>query len=256
MKKFRLKLIFYFLGLFIVNVSFAQGDSLEYVYEDEELWVGDVNTEFYTSVKDTIEIIKQQDAYKYMSNAERIYRQMKEGVEKEDTKTDKTADNLDVSLNWKEIGWFKYILWSLLIGLVVSILWNVVFGHLNLFKRNKSIKAVSDADVFYNEKNVDGYQKLISEAKANGKNRLAVRYSFLYVLSILNENGLIKLSKEKTNKQYLAEFDIKEMKPALKRLISIYDYVWFGEFEFDEVKFTSFFSEFDLFISKVKNNGI
>ena len=173
MKKFRLKLIYSILVLFIVNFSFAQSDSLEFAYEDEELWVGDVNTEFYTSVKDTIEIIKQNDAYKYMSDAERIYRQMKEGVEKaekEDAGSDKTIEDVDVSMNWKDIGWFKYILWALLIGLVVGVLWNVVFGHLNLFKRNKIIKTVNgDAGVFYNEKNVDGYQKLISDARANGK---------------------------------------------------------------------------------------
>ncbi|MDA3616250.1 hypothetical protein [Polluticaenibacter yanchengensis] len=256
MKRFPLRFVFFLSVLFTLNTSFAQEDSSDYPYEEEALWVGDVNTAFYETVKDTIGNLKKQDAYKYMSNAERIYKQMKEGTKAEEEQLDDAADKMDVAIDWGNVGWFKYILWALLMGLVVGILWNISFGHLGVFKRNKSIKTAGDIDVVYDDKNVDGYRKMINEARENGKNRLAVRYYFLYVLSLLNENGLIKLSKEKTNRQYLAELGEKELKPELKKLINIYDYVWFGEFEFDEPKFNAFFDSFDLFINKLKNNGL
>ena len=45
--------------------------------------------------------------------------------------------------------------------------------------------------------------------------------------------------QQKTNTDYISEIETATLKTNFKAITKIYDYVWYGEFEIDEIKFES-----------------
>lgn len=72
--------------------------------------------------------------------------------------------------------------------------------------------------------------KLIEEAIANGDYRLAVRYYYLRLLQQLDNNGIIKYEYQKTNADYLAEIKENELQNSVRRIIRLYNFIWYGNF--------------------------
>src|SRR5690606_30104880 len=69
---------------------------------------------------------------------------------------------------------------------------------------------------------------LIESAIAAGDYRLAVRYYYLQLLKHLNDKGLINYEFQKTNAEYLDEIRDDTFKPKVKRLMRLYDFIWYG----------------------------
>ena len=78
---------------------------------------------------------------------------------------------------------------------------------------------------------------LIESAIAVGDYRLAVRYYYIQLLKNLNEKGLINYEFQKTNAEYLAEIRDDSFKPKVKRLMHLYDFIWYGSFSVTENDF-------------------
>jgi len=71
----------------------------------------------------------------------------------------------------------------------------------------------------------------------NNAYREAVRMLYLIYIKELNDNGLIRLAKNKTGKDYTYELKDSETKKAFRRLSRLYEYVWFGQFDIADAKF-------------------
>ena len=85
----------------------------------------------------------------------------------------------------------------------------------------------------------EDFDKLIAEALRKGDFRLAIRYSFLKVLKVLQVKGKIDWHQEKTNHDYYLEIPDGD-KQKYSRILYYYEYIWYGEFEankfiYDEV---------------------
>lgn len=86
--------------------------------------------------------------------------------------------------------------------------------------------------------------KLIEKAAANGNYRLAVRYHFLYILQQLSKQELVIYNAAKTDEEYVLEVEDPDLRFSFKKLIRIYDYVWYGDFVPDAASYERIRSEF------------
>jgi len=130
------------------------------------------------------------------------------------------------------------ILPYLLLGFLVFLL---VRFFLKVNSNNLITKAKKQGSILFSEeeqiiKNED-IPALINDA-INQKNfRLAIRYYYLLSLKYLTESESILWQPQKTNEDYINEIDKDHLKVEFKNITRIYDYVWYGEFNVDAIKF-------------------
>lgn len=72
--------------------------------------------------------------------------------------------------------------------------------------------------------------KLIEEAIATRDYRLAIRYYYLRLLKNLDRQGIIKYEYQKTNAEYLSEIKEQDLQHSVKRIIRLYNFIWYGNF--------------------------
>ncbi|WP_194777336.1 DUF4129 domain-containing protein [Pararhodonellum marinum] len=88
-------------------------------------------------------------------------------------------------------------------------------------------------------------QSLVNEAVSTGNYRLAIRYSYLLVLQQLSQKELIKWQDQKTNDDYLRELKSAALKSDFAKITNMYDFIWYGNFELDEIKYSRAMQTFD-----------
>lgn len=99
-----------------------------------------------------------------------------------------------------------------------------------------SIEDISEVDL----------QKILREALAASDYRLAFRVRFLMILQDMQNNGMIRWNKYKTNRHYIAELP-SDLKTNFRRMAMIFDRVWYGEQELDEATYHQLSLHFDSF---------
>jgi hypothetical protein len=71
-----------------------------------------------------------------------------------------------------------------------------------------------------------------------GEYRSAVRYLYLSSLLLLDERGLLRYDRTRTNREYLRTVsDSPELVQPLTEVIEVFDNVWYGYHELDEASF-------------------
>ncbi len=138
----------------------------------------------------------------------------------------------------------KYVEYTLktIAGLIVAyVIYLIVKIILNkegkwVFGKSTTRKIYTDEEIEKNLIYVD-FEKLIQETLANGNNRLAIRYYYLWLLKRLTEKNIIDWHTEKTNSDYLYEINATDLKTDFQYLSYLYNYIWYGEFEMSEQTF-------------------
>lgn len=120
-----------------------------------------------------------------------------------------------------------------------------------VFGRSSDKKVIKYDEIEQNIHTTD-FQKLIHESEKNGEQRLTIRYYYLWLLKILSENEIIEWDIEKTNSDYQSEIKDTEIKADFSYLSYLYDYVWYGEFDIDQLTFDKAKSSFEKTIKKLK----
>ncbi|REC59680.1 DUF4129 domain-containing protein [Chryseobacterium pennae] len=117
---------------------------------------------------------------------------------------------------------------------------NFIFG-----KKNKRL----DLNVEELHENIHeiNFPESISTFEHTGDYRSAVRYQFLFILKKLSDKKLINWNPEKTNKDYVAELKVPNLKSEFSDLSYIFDYVWYGEFNIDEQSYQKFKNQYQAF---------
>ncbi|WP_264523232.1 DUF4129 domain-containing protein [Flavobacterium sp. N502536] len=105
-----------------------------------------------------------------------------------------------------------------------------------IFGKNAKKKNIYYSDI---EKNIHllDFDKLIKESIQSGEKRTAVRYYYLSLLKVMAQNHYIEWDIEKTNSDYLYELQKPAHKEEFTYLSYLYNYIWYGEFEIDEITF-------------------
>ena len=127
-----------------------------------------------------------------------------------------------------------YILLGFLVFLLIRFFLKV--NSNNLITRSKedgSIRFTEEEQIIKNE----DIPSLIRDAINQGNYRLAIRYYYLLSLKYLEKNESISWQPQKTNEDYIKEINNELLKVDFRKITRIYDYVWYGEFNIDVLKF-------------------
>lgn len=105
-----------------------------------------------------------------------------------------------------------------------------------IFGKDSNKKVIHYTDL---EKNIHllDFEKLIAESLQKGEKRLCIRYYYLWLLKVMAQNHYIEWDIEKTNSDYLYEIFNPAHKERFSYLSYLYNYIWYGEFEIDELTF-------------------
>jgi len=132
------------------------------------------------------------------------------------------------------------------IGLIILFL----FG-LYIISRNLSDSLVRDAELAAE----DGSEALLTSKGAmqraqtlsdQGDYRNAIRYLYLSSLLVLDERGLMRYDRSRTNREYLRSVSSKpSLENPLHSVIDVFDRVWYGYEEVDENTFKSYAEHVD-----------
>jgi len=94
---------------------------------------------------------------------------------------------------------------------------------------------------------------LIKNAIKQQNYRLAIRYYYLLALKKLSQNHIISWEQQKTNEDYISEIDAIKLKTDFTNITRIYDYVWYGEFDIDVLKFEALKLQFESLNNTLEN---
>lgn len=121
------------------------------------------------------------------------------------------------------------------------------------FWRFKKPKKSSIALTIENEEDIaeNDFESLLEHAIKNKDYRLSTRYYYLLLLQKLAEKKLIDYNIDKTNADYLLELKEAKMKDQFSFLSYIYNYVWYGEFPVNDIKFKTIQDNYTSFIKTI-----
>lgn len=134
-----------------------------------------------------------------------------------------------------------YIAGFILLALLVWVFMKMDSGPLLFEKRETAIVGMAADEELIQR---DDIQALIDEALAQGNYRLAIRFYYLLILQKLSIAELINWQVQKTNHDYLFEIKDNHLRQQFRTITSLYDYIWYGNFEVDEDAFAKAESPF------------
>ncbi len=98
---------------------------------------------------------------------------------------------------------------------------------------------------------LDDFDDAIRLQIAQKQYRFAIRLLYLKVINQLRIKEYIHFSKEKTNVDYLHDLNNDELKSGFYTITSIYNRVWYGDFEITEDQFLRFEQRFLSFYTAI-----
>lgn len=133
------------------------------------------------------------------------------------------------------------ILKSLAMLIILFVIYLIVKSTMNkegkwIFGKNSDKKIINYTEIEKNLQLVD-FEKLIKNTLKTKENRLVIRYYYLWLLKKMSEKEIFEWDTEKTNSDYLNEIKNPSQKEDFAYLSYLYNYIWYGEFELDEVTF-------------------
>ncbi len=139
------------------------------------------------------------------------------------------------------------LLWAIVICVVVYVLYRLFFSG-DSFLFGKSKKTMQEtATVQTDEEDLanTNWEALLQQAIANNDTRLAVRYSYKWLLQLLQKKELIQYSNDKTNYEYYTELAESDYKQPFKQLSRQYEYAWYGHFSLSPAAYNDYLSLFN-----------
>lgn len=173
-----------------------------------------------------------------------------EAYKNEELKQKERNNSNGLSINLGPVDWIFYLAIAFAVVYLAYILLNE--GGTGLFTRNRD-KAINTYDEITAEniENAD-IHALIKNAENNNDYRLAIRYYYLLVLKTLSLKNHIKFVDDKTNNEYLDELSNKPFSKDFAYTSYLYNYIWYGEFPLNDVKYNKAKHNFSNFLKQVK----
>ncbi|MEP0213578.1 MAG: DUF4129 domain-containing protein [Cellulophaga sp.] len=134
-----------------------------------------------------------------------------------------------------------YVLLGILIFIGVKFFLKVNANSIHLSKKNQSSVTLSEEENIIKNEDI---QQLIKKALEDKNYRLAIRYYYLHILKIMSDKELIDWQLQKTNDDYQQELSGSTYAKSFITITRLYDYVWYGDFTIDELKYNKAAEEF------------
>ncbi len=122
------------------------------------------------------------------------------------------------------------VVWIIVLSLLGYIIYRIFINSDSfLFRKNKKLIDSGD-EMVENDHDITAtdWEALLRNAVANKDMRMAVRYSYMRLLQLLQQQNMIQYRQDKTNYIYLSELQSPAVKPAFKQITRLYEYAWYG----------------------------
>lgn len=129
-----------------------------------------------------------------------------------------------------------YLLLGVLVFLLIKFFLKVNAQSLLHAKNQQTAVGLSEEENLI--KNED-LQQWVQNALADKNYRLAVRYYYLFLLQRMTAKEIIAWEIQKTNDDYLREIDRLDLKQPFSNITRLYEYIWYGDFPIDALKYNS-----------------
>jgi hypothetical protein len=186
----------------------------------------------YTTPVDSVNNWKKQKAFGYINKMDSLLKAQK--IKPEEPK-ERSSSNFNWLANFFNSDGLKIFLWILAGAFILFILYKL-FLTKGIFQRNAlkkdAVSTVVVEEIITSESDFDALIKNAEQAK---NYRLAVRYQYLKALHLLANNNVIQMAADKTNYQYVSEIKSDAVRNSFAALTLNYEYVWYGEFNIDEI---------------------
>lgn len=143
------------------------------------------------------------------------------------------------------------IRWILVIAILIFILLKILkVTPQSLFYKNKKSQVLPSGE-FSEDITGLNFEALIIEASAEGNYKKAVRYMYLKLLKILSEQNIIEWSVYKTNQDYHKEMLSSSFNENFRKLSSLFEFTWYGDFTLNAATFKKIHYEFSEFYNRL-----
>ncbi|HLP36970.1 DUF4129 domain-containing protein [Lacibacter sp.] len=213
--------------------------------EEEETEVFDTTLHRSTWIysADSVRSFRSQKEFEYMKNLDSLLKKRQELLLQEQKKqSGKRVINV--------FPFIEVLLWTLLIGALLFVLYRVFLSDRGLFAsplRNKKLQVEEEKftdDVYLDQQ--------LQQAIIDGNYRLGIRFLYLQSLNKLSDRGWLQLSPDKTNYQYVRELAKPQLKNTFARITLHYEYAWYGDFLIEQHVFEPIKKEFEQFYQTIK----
>jgi len=230
------KIILFF--LFTTSWAFSQQDSLTVQYDDSKLEVQQITKEDLKKYKEDKDF-NYTEAVVEESILNRIvlwFRNMVKKILEWIFGVGNATGLLKFILNV-----LPYLVLLLLVYLLLKFFLKVDSRAIITGQQNPATVAFTEEEHIMKNEDINA---LIIEAIKQQNYRLAIRYYYLLSLKKLSQSHIISWQQQKTNEDYISEIEATNLRADFTNITRIYDYVWYGEFDIDALKFEMLKSQF------------
>lgn len=144
------------------------------------------------------------------------------------------------------------VIWIMLGIVAIYVVYKLVLSNEHtLFGRKK--KAIdTGAEDGVEQMGISNWEALLQKAVADNDLQLAVRYSYMWLLQMLQESELIEYREDKTNFDYYKELQQTAYKQPFKQISRQYEYVHYGNYPLSAAAYNQYI---DLFNNVKKQLG-
>ncbi|PWU02125.1 MAG: hypothetical protein C5B52_06050 [Bacteroidetes bacterium] len=142
---------------------------------------------------------------------------------------------------------FRSVIWVVLILIFIGIIiWLLIQNNISIFASGKNAEVSgNESSPELNDINLIDFPLEIANAEQNNDLRLATRLRFLKLLKYLSDNNRIVYGPDKTNMDYLMQLFNTNLYEDFSRVTRNYEYVWYGNFEINAIKYGIIKNEFE-----------
>ena len=134
----------------------------------------------------------------------------------------------------------RILMWSLLLLVVAYAVYKLVIGERGGIFGKRSQKGNEEETAVIEDINETNWEKLLDSAAKEGDLRMAVRYSYMLLLQVLEQSELIQYRNDKTNYQYASELADTPYKQPFRQLSRQYEYTWYGNFPISDSSYREY----------------
>jgi hypothetical protein len=139
------------------------------------------------------------------------------------------------------------LIWLILASVVIYVVYRLFFSSDSFLfgKSSKLMKGPGAAEDDAEDIAATNWDALLQAALAKNDLRLAVRYSYMWLLQLLQQRELIQYRIDKTNYEYADELHETSYKQAFRQLSRQYEYAWYGGINISGEKYAEYTTLFD-----------
>jgi len=232
-------LLLYIIASFFTVGVFAQQDSLKVQYDSSEILqkkFDSDNLDSYKNDKDFNYEVKKRK----VTMLERIFDWLKRVFLKVLSWVfgNKAATGILAII----VRILPYLIAVIVLFLLLKFFLKVNMNSIISGKTNKAVVNLTEEEALI--KNED-LSVLIQKAIEQKNYRLAIRYYYLLALQKLSKHEFIEWQQEKTNEDYIKEIKQSLLKSKFSSSTYLYDFVWYGNFDINELEFAKAEAEFN-----------